>query len=60
MSETDTPEIEITEAMIEAGIKALVESGRLDTDYATSPDRILALEVFSAMYQLLRVQNFFI
>ncbi len=39
-------EIEVTPEMEEAGVFALVESGRLSTDYEMSGDRILAREVF--------------
>jgi hypothetical protein len=42
-------EIEITPEMIEAGVKELFESGRINTDYAKGSDDVLVARIFQAM-----------
>ena len=41
--------IEITPDMIEAGVKELFESGRINTDYVKGSDDVLVARIFQAM-----------
>lgn len=44
-------EIRITPKMVEAGLRSLVESGRMDDDLEVSGDSLLVQRIFLSMMQ---------
>jgi hypothetical protein len=48
--QADAESIEVTEEMIEAGCRELLDGGRLTTDYLVSSDPLLVQRIFRAMW----------